>query len=164
MAGRHAFGLIYLRFERHAASRDNTPPRHTPDSRDFTPIGFQPVNYNRGKEVDGRHIVKGHEYKKGEFVVVANTDFKHDSAGRPHIPGLLSIAIGPRPPWPCSHRARAGVTVSMPIPRKVARAGLDPAGYTVRTAPGILRRSGPWNEHVHAARPLPQAARMLTAS
>ncbi len=47
------------------------------DSRDFAPIGFQRVNNNTGKEVDWGHIVKGYEYKKGEFVALANADFKH---------------------------------------------------------------------------------------
>ena len=63
-----------------------------------------------------------------------------------------------------SSRARAGATISMPIHWKEVKAGLDPARYTVRTAPGILRKSKPWNEYLRAAQPLAHAIRMLIAS
>jgi DNA end-binding protein Ku len=75
--GAISFGLIYVPVELHTASKDNTLPLHMLDSRDFAPIGFQRVNKNTGKEVDWGHIVKGYEYKKGEFVALANADFKH---------------------------------------------------------------------------------------
>jgi DNA end-binding protein Ku len=75
--GAISFGLIYVPVELHTASKENTLPLHMLDSRDFAPIGFQRVNKNTGKEVDWGHIVKGYEYKKGEFVALADADFKH---------------------------------------------------------------------------------------
>jgi DNA end-binding protein Ku len=75
--GAISFGLIYVPVELHTASKDNTLPLHMLDSRDFAPIGFHRVNKRTGKEVDWGHIVKGYEYKKGEFVALANADFKH---------------------------------------------------------------------------------------
>ncbi len=63
-----------------------------------------------------------------------------------------------------SSRSRAGATVSMPIHWKEVKQGLDPARYTVRTAPGILRQSKPWNDYGRAARPLAPAIRKLTSS
>ena len=63
-----------------------------------------------------------------------------------------------------SSRARAGATISMPIHWKEVKAGLDPARYTVRTAPGILRKSKPWNEYLRAAQALAHAIRKLAAS
>ncbi len=63
-----------------------------------------------------------------------------------------------------SSRARSGATVSMPVPWQQVKAGLDPTRYTVRTAPGILRRSKPWNDYARAAQPLALAIRKLTAS
>lgn len=75
--GAISFGLIYVPVELHTASKENTLPLHMLDSRDFAPIGFQRVNKSTGKEVDWRHIVKGYEYKKGEFVALADADFKH---------------------------------------------------------------------------------------
>ena len=75
--GAISFGLIYVPVELHTASRENTLPLHMLDSRDFAPIGFHRVNKITGKEVDWGHIVKGYEYKKGEFVALAEADFKH---------------------------------------------------------------------------------------
>lgn len=75
--GAISFGLIYVPVELHTASRDNTLPMHMLDSRDFAPVGYKRVNKSTGKEVDWSHIVKGYEYKKGDFVALADADFKH---------------------------------------------------------------------------------------
>jgi DNA end-binding protein Ku len=75
--GAISFGLIYVPVEVHTASKDNTLPLHMLDSRDFAPVGYQRVNKKTGKEVDWAHIVKGYEYQKGEFVALADADFKH---------------------------------------------------------------------------------------
>jgi DNA end-binding protein Ku len=75
--GAISFGLIYVPVELHTASKENTLPLHMLDSRDFAPVGYQRVNKVTGKEVDWSHIVKGYEYKKGDFVALADADFKH---------------------------------------------------------------------------------------
>lgn len=75
--GAISFGLIYVPVDMFSASRDNTLPLHMLDSRDFAPIGFHRVNKNTGKEVDWAHIVKGYEFKKGEYVALSEADFKH---------------------------------------------------------------------------------------
>jgi DNA end-binding protein Ku len=75
--GAISFGLIYVPVELHTASKENTLPLHMLDSRDFSPIGYQRVNKKTGKQVDWSHIVKGYEYKKGQFVALTDADFKH---------------------------------------------------------------------------------------
>jgi DNA end-binding protein Ku len=75
--GAISFGLIYVPVELHTASKDNSLPLHMLDSRDFAPVGYHRVNKKTGKEVDWAHIVKGYEYKKGDFVALADADFKH---------------------------------------------------------------------------------------
>jgi DNA end-binding protein Ku len=75
--GAISFGLIYLPVEIHTASRENTLPLHMLDSRDFSPVGYQRINKRTGKDVDWKHIVKGYEYKKGDYVVLTDADFKH---------------------------------------------------------------------------------------
>ncbi len=75
--GAVSFGLIYVPVDLHTASKENTLPLHMLDSRDFAPVGYQRVNKKTGKEVDWAHIVKGYEYKKGDFVALADADFKH---------------------------------------------------------------------------------------
>jgi DNA end-binding protein Ku len=75
--GAISFGLIYVPVQLYTASKENTLPLHMLDSRDFAPVGYQRVNKKTGKEVDWPHIVKGYEYKKGDFVALADADFKH---------------------------------------------------------------------------------------
>ncbi len=75
--GAISFGLVYMPVELRTATRDNTLPLHMLDSRDFSPIGYQHINKKTGKEVDWQHIVKGYEYKKGDFVALTEADFKH---------------------------------------------------------------------------------------
>lgn len=75
--GAISFGLIYLPVEVHTASRETPLPLHMLDSRDFSPVGYQHINKRTGKAVDWKHIVKGYEYKKGDYVVLTDADFKH---------------------------------------------------------------------------------------
>jgi bifunctional non-homologous end joining protein LigD len=58
---------------------------------------------------------------------------------------------------PLSPRARAGAPVSMPLNWSQVRAGLDPARYTLRTAPSLFARAKPWSDYSAAARPLERA-------
>ena len=62
---------------------------------------------------------------------------------------------------PLSSRARAGATVSMPLEWSQVKAGLDPAKYTVRTAPALLKRSKPWRTYAKSAKPLRAAIERL---
>jgi DNA end-binding protein Ku len=75
--GAISFGLIYVPVDIFSASKDNNLPLHMLDSRDFAPVGYHRVNKVTGKEVDWGHIVKGYEYKKGEYVALSDADFKH---------------------------------------------------------------------------------------
>jgi DNA end-binding protein Ku len=75
--GAISFGLIYVPVDLFAASKDNTLPLHMLDNRDFAPIGYHRINKTTGKEVEWTHIIKGYEYKKGEYVALSEADFKH---------------------------------------------------------------------------------------
>ena len=75
--GAISFGLIYVPVDMFTAAKDNALALHMLDSRDFAPIGYERVNKNTGKEVDWGHIVKGYEYQKGQYVALADADFKH---------------------------------------------------------------------------------------
>jgi bifunctional non-homologous end joining protein LigD len=54
-----------------------------------------------------------------------------------------------------SPRARAGAPVSMPLPWKFVRRGLNPQVFTVQSAPQLLRDMKPWKSYEAARRPLP---------
>jgi len=53
-----------------------------------------------------------------------------------------------------STRARPGATVSMPIDWSTVRKGLDPQRFTVRTVPGLLRKSKAWKDYDKSSVPL----------
>jgi DNA end-binding protein Ku len=75
--GAISFGLIYVPVELHTASKDGAFNLHFLDSRDFAPVGYQRINKSTGKAVEWQYIVKGYEYKKGEYVALSDADFKH---------------------------------------------------------------------------------------
>ena len=58
---------------------------------------------------------------------------------------------------PLSPRARDGATVSFPLIWSQVKPGLDPRRYTVRTAPGLLKKTKAWAEYCEAERPLAPA-------
>ncbi|HKX65120.1 MAG TPA: DNA ligase D, partial [Rhizomicrobium sp.] len=55
---------------------------------------------------------------------------------------------------PLSPRARAGATVSMPLEWSAVKKGLDPARFTLRSAPALIAKSKPWKDYGKADRPL----------
>jgi bifunctional non-homologous end joining protein LigD len=62
-----------------------------------------------------------------------------------------------------STRARPGATVSMPIHWKDVKGTLDPARYTIRSAPGLLAKSKPWVDYAKSERSLSAAIRKVLA-
>jgi len=62
---------------------------------------------------------------------------------------------------PLSPRARPGATVSMPLDWTHVTADLDPARFTLRTAPALLAASTPWKDYRDANRPLDKAIKRL---
>jgi DNA end-binding protein Ku len=47
------------------------------DKRDFSRIRYRRVNEKTGKEVPWDDIIKGYEYKKGEYAALSDADFAH---------------------------------------------------------------------------------------
>ncbi|WP_320201638.1 DNA ligase D [Agrobacterium sp. rho-13.3] len=62
---------------------------------------------------------------------------------------------------PLSPRARPGATVSMPLNWTQVKADLDPTRFTVRTVPGLLKKSTAWQDYGDGRRPLEQAIKRL---
>jgi len=62
---------------------------------------------------------------------------------------------------PLSPRARPGAPVSMPLNWSDVKPGLDPARYSLRTAPDLLRELAPWRDYDEGERPLAGAIERL---
>ncbi|HEY2752192.1 DNA ligase D [Phenylobacterium sp.] len=62
---------------------------------------------------------------------------------------------------PLSPRGRPGAPVSFPLAWGQVKRGLDPARYTVRTAPALLGKLTAWDGYCEAERPLAAAIRKL---
>ena len=50
----------------------------------------------------------------------------------------------------------AGAPVSMPLEWPQVKRGLDPARFTVRTAPALIAKSRAWADYCKSERPLPR--------
>ncbi len=68
----------------------------------------------------------------------------------------LSTAVAPYSP-----RGRPGAPVSWPVSWVQVKRGLDPTAYSMRTAPGLIKRNRAWADYAAAARPLPPAIERL---
>ena len=68
----------------------------------------------------------------------------------------MSTAVGPLSP-----RARPLAPVSFPLTWSQVKKGLDPKRWTIRTAPGELKKTRAWADYFDAERPLTEAIRNL---
>ncbi len=68
----------------------------------------------------------------------------------------MSTAVAPLSP-----RARPGATVSMPLTWTQVKKGLDPAKYTVRTAPKLVKTMTAWEDYGDSERSLDAAIKRL---
>ena len=70
----------------------------------------------------------------------------------------MSTAVAPLSP-----RARKGATVSMPLTWAQVKSDLDPKRYTMRTVPGLLRKTKAWKDYDDAAGSIKAAIKKLAA-
>ncbi len=74
--GAISFGLVSIPVELHTAVRDHRPHFRMLHARDKSPVRFERVCVTDGKPVAWADLVKGYEYAKGRFVVLAKEDFQ----------------------------------------------------------------------------------------
>jgi len=85
---------------------------------------------------------------------------KKDRGGRIFLDYLrndrMATAVAPLSP-----RGRPGAPVSMPLTWSQVKKGLDPARYTVRTVPALVRNLAAWADYCEGERPLAGAIKRL---
>lgn len=74
--GSISFGLVNIPIELHTAVRDHRPKFRLLHATDKSPVKFERVCVREGQPVAWEDLVKGYEYKKGRFVVLAKEDFQ----------------------------------------------------------------------------------------
>ena len=90
--GAVSFGLVYIPVHLHSAARDSALDLDLLDSRDFAPVGYQRYNKRTGKVVDWGDIVKGYEYKKGQYVALTDEDFRRANVEASQTIDIVSFA------------------------------------------------------------------------
>src|SRR5436305_8533246 len=74
--GSITFGLVNIPIELHTAVRDHRPHFRMLHATDKSPVRFERVCIRDGHPVAWEDLVKGYEYEKGHFVVLAKDDFQ----------------------------------------------------------------------------------------
>ena len=75
--GAISFGLVYIPVDLYSATHSATIDLDYLDKRDFSPVGYQRYNKRTGKQVEWKDIVRGYQYKKGQYVALSDEDFRH---------------------------------------------------------------------------------------
>lgn len=74
--GALTFGLVTIPVELHTAVRDHRPKFRLLHAKDLSPVQYERVCVKEGEAVSWEDLVKGYEYRKGDFVVLTKDDFK----------------------------------------------------------------------------------------
>jgi DNA end-binding protein Ku len=74
--GAISFGLVYIPVELYSATHSATIDLDYLDKRDFSPVGYKRYNKRTGKLVEWKDIVRGYQYKKGQYVALSDEDFR----------------------------------------------------------------------------------------
>lgn len=70
-----SFGLIFIPVNLYTATQNVQLDLDMLSKKDLSPIRYARIDKETGKEVPWKDIVKGFEYKKGDYVVLTDEDF-----------------------------------------------------------------------------------------
>lgn len=74
--GALSFGLLNIPVKLMKAEEEKAHSFSMLDGEDLSPIKYKKINAKTGDEVPYSQIVKGYEYKKNEYIVMTDKDFK----------------------------------------------------------------------------------------
>jgi DNA end-binding protein Ku len=97
--GAISFGLINIPVGLYSAEKRNELSFTLLDRRDLTPVGYNRVNKDTGKDVPWDQVVKGYEYEKGRYVVMSDADFAHANVRATQTVEILSFVRAEQIPF-----------------------------------------------------------------
>jgi bifunctional non-homologous end joining protein LigD len=122
-----------------------------------TPVNGEGVDWPTAKAF-ARDVCKAMAADSPDRFLI--TMAKKDRTGRIFLDYLrndrLATAVAPLSP-----RGRDGAPVSFPLDWRQVKTGLDPARYTIRTAPALVRKLTAWNDYCDGERKLAEAIARL---
>ena len=80
--GALSFGLVNIPVRLYSAAGENDLKFKFLRKSDLSPIKYMKIARKDGKEVPFTEIVRGYEYKKGDFIVLSDDDFKKANVKR----------------------------------------------------------------------------------
>lgn len=75
-SGAVSFGLVLIPVKLYTAVQESAPDLDMLRKQDLCPIRYARVCRNTGEEVPYEDIVKGYQYRKGDYVVLEDEDFR----------------------------------------------------------------------------------------
>lgn len=72
--GSIAFGLVQIPVGLYSATESDDIALHLLDKRDFAPVGYERINKSNGKKVPWNDVIRGYEYRKGEYVALSDAE------------------------------------------------------------------------------------------
>lgn len=79
-SGSISFGLINIPVQLYSGSIEREVQFHLLHSKDLSPIRYARVCRAEGKEIPYEDVVKGYEYRKGDYVILHDEDFEKADA------------------------------------------------------------------------------------
>ncbi|CAG9245031.1 Ku protein [Paraburkholderia unamae] len=89
--GAISFGLVYVPVEVIPATQSERTGFNLLDRRTLDPVGYRQINKRTGKPVEHDDIVRGYEYEKGAYVVIADEEIKAASPEATQTVDLLGF-------------------------------------------------------------------------
>jgi DNA end-binding protein Ku len=87
--GAITFGLVHIPIALYSATTEQGLDFDWLDKRSMDPVGYKRINKKTGKEIDKDNIVKGIEYKDGQYIVLSQEEI---SAAYPKSTQTIEIA------------------------------------------------------------------------
>ncbi len=72
--GAITFGLVHIPIALYSATTEKGVDFDWLDKRSMDPVGYKRINKKTGKEIDKENIVKGIEYKDGQYIVLSQEE------------------------------------------------------------------------------------------